>query len=313
MNGPAVTVVIAAYRAGDYLRQAIASALAQTLENFEVLISDDADDAEVRRLVESFGDSRIRYRSNPSRLGPAGNHWAGFADARGRYLAVLNHDDLWRPGFLEATTAVLDRERDAVLAFCDHDVIDSDGQILVDESDRIARLWGRDRLAPGRHCPFAGLIVAQTVPLAIGGLFRREALDLARIPDVGPAYDLWVAYELSRGGGAAWYVPDRLTAWRVHPTQLTGRGGIDWASGSVVCWRAMEGDHLFRTHRAAVRGKLSRAACQASKHLLSRSDQREARRYARLAIGRRFWNWRAWAFYGLSLLSPEVSGRILRP
>jgi hypothetical protein len=311
MTGPAVTAVVAAYRAGDYLRQAIASALAQTLTDLEVLVSDDAGDPEVRRLTESFRDPRIRYRSNPGRLGPARNHWAGFAAARGRYLAVLNHDDLWKPEFLATLTAVLDRDRDTVLAFCDHDVIDPDGRVLVADTERVTRLWGRDRLAPGRHCPFASLVVAQAVPLAMGGVFRREALNPDGLPDVGPAYDLWVAYELCRGGAAAWYVPGRLTAWRVHPAQLTGRGGFDWAAGAVACWQAMDRDRLFRPHRATVRAKLSLSACGAARSLLTRGHRRAARPYARLAIGRRRRNWRAWVLYGLSFLPPGVARRVI--
>jgi glycosyltransferase involved in cell wall biosynthesis len=51
MNTPTVTAVIAAYRAGEYLRQAIGSALAQTRVDLEILVSDDADDLEVRRLA----------------------------------------------------------------------------------------------------------------------------------------------------------------------------------------------------------------------------------------------------------------------
>lgn len=309
MTGPAVTAVIATYRAGDYLREAIASALAQTLTDLEVLVSDDADDPEVRRLAESFGDPRVRYRSNPSRLGPARNHWAGFAAARGRYLAVLNHDDLWRPGFLEALTAALDRDREAVLAFCDHDVIDASGRVLVAETDRLTRIWGRDRLAPGRHRPFAHLVVTQAVPFAMGAVFRREAIDPAGLPDVGPAYDLWMAYELSRGGAGAWYLPDRLTAWRVHPTQLTGLGGLDWAAGSLECWRAMDRDPLFRSHRRSLREKMSLSASSAAKALLALGDRRAARPYTKLAIGHCPRNWRAWVRYGLTLLPTGVTRR----
>ena len=76
MNLPTVTAIIATYRAGEYLRHAIGSALAQTRVDLEVLVSDDANDPEVSRLTGSFADSRVRYRWNPSRLGPAGNHWA---------------------------------------------------------------------------------------------------------------------------------------------------------------------------------------------------------------------------------------------
>ena len=127
---PTVTAVIATYRRPEYVREAICSALAQAGVDVEVLVSDDAADPDIRRLVESLDDNRIRYQSNPTCLGHAGNHRVAMLAARGRYIAVLNDDDIWRPDWLSTAVAVLENTPDAVLVFCDHDLMDPAGDLL---------------------------------------------------------------------------------------------------------------------------------------------------------------------------------------
>lgn len=307
---PLVTAVVATYKAGDYLRQAVASALAQTFLDLEVLVCDDAADPAVRDLAEAFGDPRVRYRANPERLGPARNHWAGFAAARGRYLAVLNHDDLWRPEFLATLVPPLERDPSLAVAFCDHDVIDADGRPVAGAADATARQWGRDRLAPGPHRPFRRLAVGQTLPLAMGAMFRRDAVDPAALPDVGPAYDLWLTYALSRAGAGAWYTPRRLTGWRVHPTQLTATGGRGWSEGAVACWRAMIADPGFAEFRPEIRAKLSASEAWVARVALAQDERAAARRFARAALATRPTNWRAAALLALACLPPAVGRRV---
>lgn len=299
---PVVTAIIATYRAGEYLRQAVASALTQSLYDLEVIVSDDASDPIIRKLINEFKDPRVRYRSNPERLGPAGNHWAAFAESRGRYISILNHDDLWHPSFLESLVAPLDAYPDLTLAFCDHELIDSNGRLLSVETDVNSRRWGRSGLAPGRHQPFRELVVRQTVPMAMGTVFRRSALDHSGLIDVGPAYDLWLTYSLAREGGAAWYNSDRLSQWRVHPTQLSGRSDLNWATGSFACWQAMANDSGFvkyhsRIWRAVVQSSM--AAARGSKRAGQHS---QARRFALLALRKDPANWRAWAITAWSML-----------
>ena len=91
---PTVTAVIATYRAGEYLRHAISSALAQTRVDLEVLVSDDADDPGVRRLAESFDDPRIRYCSKPKSPGSRGKPLGRDV---GRPRAVYSHSEPRRP------------------------------------------------------------------------------------------------------------------------------------------------------------------------------------------------------------------------
>ena len=307
MNMPTVTAVIATYKAGEYLRHAIGSALAQTYVDFEILVSDDADDPGVRRLAESFGDSRIRYRSNPGRLGPAGNHWAGILAARGRYVAILNHDDLWRPEFLATAVPVLDNTPDAVLVFCDHDVIDPAGQPLSAEADHMTAQWGRDKMTQGLYRPFSDLVARQSIPVAMGCLFRRDEIDLTALPEVGPAYDLWLAFALCRTGLGAYYMSDRMTAWRVHPGQITATRDNAWRRGGLACWQAMAQDPIFCPVRHTVRRRLADSASALGVAQLAAGNRRAASSAARLAIRSRPTNWRAWAVLGLSLLPRSVA------
>lgn len=299
---PVVTVIVATYRAGDYLRQAVASALAQSFPDLELILTDDAADPSVRKLAQDFNDQRVRYRSNPMRLGPAGNHWAAFAESRGRYISILNHDDLWHPGFLASLVPPLDTDPDLTLSFCDHEVIDPDGRTLVKETDETSRRWGRSHLLPGRHQPFRELVVRQTVPLAMGSVFRRSVLDQSALIEVGPAYDLWLTYLLARTGGAAWYSPNRLSQWRIHPTQLTGRGDLNWAMGSLACWQAMADDPSFALYNRQVRQAVFRCAIGAARSAKRVGRLSDARRCAFLAVRNNPANWRSWAIAAWCML-----------
>ena len=243
---PLVSIVIAAYRSRrDHLSAALTSALGQTWEAIEVIVCDDSPDDALRAFVDGFHDPRLRYRHNCPPLGVARNHWLAFAEAQGEYLAVLNHDDWLAPDFVEQLAQALQRQPEAVLAFCDHWIIDVRGRRCDADTDRNSAAWGRAQLAPGMHRPFPALVAAQTIPMAMGALFRRSALPAALPDDAGPAYDLWLAYLLCREGGGAWYVHKRLSAWRTHAENLTSGGGLAWLKGSASCWQAMSRDPLF--------------------------------------------------------------------
>jgi glycosyltransferase involved in cell wall biosynthesis len=228
MTEPLVTVVVAAFRRTDYLPAALASALAQTWDDFEVIVADDGPTPEIAAIAASFRDPRIRYRANPRNLGIALNHRAAFAEARGRFIANLDDDDVWEPGFLARLVPPMLEDATITTAFCDHHLIDAGGRVLPEATDRNSRLFGRDRLAPGRHQPFLDLAVArESLPMAMAAVFRRDNLDGAPYsPRVGGCYDQWLAYLAARGGGAAFYVPERLTRYRLHAGSGSATRGL---------------------------------------------------------------------------------------
>lgn len=291
MITPVVSVIVATYKAGDYLREAIASALAQTLTNLEVVVSDDAANPEVRELCDAFGDPRIQYRSNPIKLGPAGNHSAGFGSARGHLISILNHDDIWKPTFLETVVPAFDDPRVSI-AFCDHDVIDAKGQVLVTETTSNTRLWGRDLLVPGMQSETEKLVVRQSIPIAMGSVFLQSALPVSGIPiEAGPAYDLWLAYLLTRNGRAH-YTPERLTAWRTHSFNLTSAANPDWIVGAARCWETMLTDKSFNSYRDQIQKKLTGCYRTLSRKCLAINDRASGKKWAAQAVAMNCMDWR---------------------
>ena len=259
MSRSLVSIVIAAYRSKpEHLLAAVESARAQTWHELEILVSDDSPTSALQSVVEGLADSRIRYFHHSPALGVARNHWWCFGRSNGEYIAILNHDDLLEPEFVEALVGPLICDGSLALAFCDHWIVDSVGRRLVAETESASRAWGRKDLREAAHRPFLLLLAAQAIPMAMGTVFRKAALP-ARLPDhAGPAYDLWLTYLLARNGLGAFYVARRLSAWRTHEGNLTSRSSIDWLLGAADCWRAVADDGMCTAIRAHALAKAAR-------------------------------------------------------
>lgn len=271
MSRPLVSIVIAAYRSQpEHLLSAIESACAQTWSELEILVSDDSPTAALQSVVEGVADSRIRYVHHSPGLGVARNHWWCFARSNGEFIAILNHDDLFEPEFVETLTEPLMHDGSLALAFCDHWIVDRVGRRLVAETDLASLAWGRTSLREAQHRPFLPLLAAQTIPMAMGAVFRKAALP-DRLPDhAGPAYDLWLAYLLARDGLGAFYVARRLSAWRAHQGNLTSQSGMDWLLGAADCWRAVADDAACTAIRDRALAKAARSySSSALKAILS--------------------------------------------
>jgi len=94
---PAITVLMPAYNAAATIGPAVASILAQTFSDFELLIIDDGSTDATVQVVSSFADRRITLLRNPENLGLILTLNRGIELARGRYLARMDADDLSLP------------------------------------------------------------------------------------------------------------------------------------------------------------------------------------------------------------------------
>ena len=227
MKAPAVTIVVPTCRRLHYLREALASARKQTFGDFELIVSDDGASDEVAGYVASLGDSRLRYRRNPRNLGIALNNLAAFSEAQGKYISSLHDDDLWEPEFLEKLVPPMETDDEIAVAFCDHHMIDEEGRLLPERTERSTRWFKRDSLRPGRHQPFLKeAVLDQMVPMAMGAVFRKSILHGAEYPRrIGGSYDHWLAYLAFRDGSACYYIPQRLTRYRVHESSGSSTRG----------------------------------------------------------------------------------------
>lgn len=113
---PAVTVLIATYNSSDTLRCAVESVLWQTWRDFELWVIGDGCTDDSAAVVADYAraDARVHWHNLPVNTGYQSEpHNEGLRRARGRYVAYLNHDDLWLPTHLELLVAALDRGADA--------------------------------------------------------------------------------------------------------------------------------------------------------------------------------------------------------
>lgn len=259
MIRPKVSIIIATYKSRqDHLVAALDSALGQICKNIEILVTDDSPSDDLKQLVLRKNDERISYHHNNPALGPAGNHWHAFSRSKGDYIAILNHDDLLSSEFAEKLSSILDSNPNCALAFCDHWIIDGEGHRQLRQSDKASMFYGRSCLSAGVCHDFDKLVVEQTIPMAMGSLFRRSSLP-KELPSVGPAYDLWLTFLLARTGAAAFFVPERLSSWRNHEDNTTSGGGIAWLNDSARCWLAVSNDPHFIFYRKLARSKGARS------------------------------------------------------
>ncbi len=98
---PLISVIIPTYNWSRVLRLAIHSVLWQTEQNFEILVVGDGCRDDSEKVVKSIGDARIRWYNLPTNSGhQATPNNQGLSMARGKYVAMLGHDDIWHPRHL---------------------------------------------------------------------------------------------------------------------------------------------------------------------------------------------------------------------
>ena len=102
-----VSVVMPAYNSGKYIKDAIHSVLTQTYSDLELLIVNDASEDDTEEIIQSFADERIRYFKNTSSMGAALSRNYAIHHAKGRFIAFLDSDDLWKPEKLEKQLAFM--------------------------------------------------------------------------------------------------------------------------------------------------------------------------------------------------------------
>ena len=211
-----VSVCIPTYNAAGYLREAIESALAQTRAPDEIIVIDDGSTDAAGQVCASFGPIvRYIYQENDHTFG-AGARARAMREARGEWLALLDHDDRWLPTKLEKQLQAAESNPDVCAVFTRLRVIDAMGE-HVDEpeesSGEVIRMSPRDAF----H-----LLLRQNPCCPSSALVRRSFIVEHGVTDplsMGCAdWDLWLS--IARRYPII-LIDERLTEYRTYPEQFT--------------------------------------------------------------------------------------------
>ncbi len=212
-SAPTVTVATVAYNAERYLAACVDSVRAQSLQDYEHLIVDDASTdgtlALARKLARS--DSRIRVEASPRNLGIAGARNRAVALARGAFLAWLDADDIAMPTRLERQCSVLALRPEVAVVGGYLEFFDDSGPISL-------------RTYPTRDAELRRMLFRFVPVSQPASMIRVSALRSCGPyrQDCAPAEDLDMLFRLSQVGEMA-NLPEVVTRYRQAPTSATMR------------------------------------------------------------------------------------------
>lgn len=104
---PSVSVIIPSLNRASLLKRSIDSVLAQTYQDFEIIVVDDASTDNTEEVVHGIGDPRIRYFKHERNSGGSAARNTGIREARGKFIAFQDSDDVWLPEKLAKQMTIL--------------------------------------------------------------------------------------------------------------------------------------------------------------------------------------------------------------
>lgn len=126
-----VSIIVPVYNVEKFILETIGSVAAQTYPNWELLLVEDGSSDGTAAVIEEYvrqkKEDRIRLIRQPSNMGAARARNRGVREARGRYIAYLDADDLWMPGKLELQLGFME-EQGAAFTFTGYEFADERGR-----------------------------------------------------------------------------------------------------------------------------------------------------------------------------------------
>jgi glycosyltransferase involved in cell wall biosynthesis len=214
---PLVSFCIPTYGRARYLAGTVASALAQTMSDLEVIIVNDCSPDDTEQVARSIDDPRVRYYLNERNLGVPENLNRAMSYARGEFLVLLEDHDLLDPTYLEESLRVAQRHPSVGFV--------ATGLHTIDAQDRAVQRFVSEfpEFMQGRR--FLRRMLTRTdCPFSVTSVIRRSATE-GLDPLFDPRY--W------------WYADQYL--W----LRLASRSDFGYVAKPLLQWRLREDDHYL--------------------------------------------------------------------
>ncbi len=222
-QAPLVTIGMPAFNHEKYVAAAIESVLAQTMQDFELIVVDDGSTDRTAEIVAGFNDPRITLIRLPYNQGPSVASAEYFKRARGSWISPLPSDDVYAPTRLEEQLAYAATHPQVGAVMTEYQFIDEAGLPLTSGHFATSLFDYKDRRRHEmlRYC----FDVGNPIPAA-AIMFRREWVEKVGVTDTRllqlQDFDLYIRFALA--GCEFGYVHKPLTSYRIraHEANLSG-------------------------------------------------------------------------------------------
>ncbi|MHA6692678.1 glycosyltransferase family 2 protein [Devosia sp. A449] len=220
-DGPLVSVIMANFQAGDKIIPALRSVLGQTMSDLEVIVSDDASQDNSVALVRAMAqaDPRVRLIETTSNCGPASCRNRALELARGRWIAIVDADDIIHPERLERLLAAASQQ--------DADIVADDLLLFHEDGSPPKLMLGADAGASFLVAPKQWVLAGVDGTPALGYLkpmIRADCLKQLRYDEalrIGEDYDFILRLLLD--GARMLVVPEPFYLYRRHSASTSHR------------------------------------------------------------------------------------------
>lgn len=218
---PVVSVVMPAYNTEKYIREAVSSIENQTLRDWELLVVDDCSTDHTYEILQKLAqeDARIKIIRNQTNCGAAMSRNIAFSQCSGKYVALLDSDDLWEPEKLEKQVICAEKTG-ADIIYCSYSIIDECG-----------RKKPPDFIVP-EHTDFNSMLKKSTISCSTA-LLKSKLVAQFQFPTHMYHEDLAYWLELLKNGANAAGVIEVLASYRITP----GSRAFNKVQSAVNRWR----------------------------------------------------------------------------
>jgi glycosyltransferase involved in cell wall biosynthesis len=269
-----VSVITPAHNSADYIGEALVSVHAQTYDDWEVVVTDDASSDATADIAAAFGD-RVTVVRSETNIGPAAARNLALAHVHGELVALLDADDLWEPAFLAEHVAAFDQ---ALAGGGRPGIVTGDARVLTPSGFQ-SRTY-RDELPLDGPPSLRGLL--ERNPIFVSSLVPRAAIDEAGgfDPEIWGSedFDLWL--RIAERGYQIVVLQEALAVYRRHASALTASQARAARSQVLAYSRAIERGRLDPAAARVARRQLrySRAVEAVALAVEPGPEQRHARR-----------------------------------
>ena len=227
-----VSIIMPSYNTAEYIPESIKSVFNQSYTDWELIIVDDCSTDNTDRVVAPFlSDNRIKYLKNDKNSGAAVSRNKALCEARGKWIAFLDSDDLWLPEKLEKQIAFME-ENGYRFSYTNYSEIDPDGKpngVSVTGPKRITKTGMFNYCWPG----------------CLTVMYDREYVGLVQISDIKKNNDYAMWLKVCRKA-SCYLLPEELALYRRGRVGSISSHGIK----KLIGWhyklhREAEGQYAF--------------------------------------------------------------------
>jgi teichuronic acid biosynthesis glycosyltransferase TuaG len=204
-----VSIITPSYNSEKFIRDTIESVLFQTYKNWEMIIVDDVSPDNSNEIIEKYSkkDSRIKLIKLEKNSGPAVARNRAIQEAKGRYIAFLDADDLWKPEKLEKQIKFME-EKNCALSYSTYETMSEEGVLQNKYINPPLKISYKDLLKSN----YIGCLTA---------IYDTQKIGKVYMPNISKRQDYGLWLKILRKTHFAYGMDESLAVYRIRSNSVS--------------------------------------------------------------------------------------------